>query len=300
MRLTQTGRRTPLVTTDGSRRQLGRGIAQAVDANRTEPAAQADRHAEPGHASDMYPEPTYETYRWGMSIDLSACTGCGACVTACSAENNVPVVGERAVAQGREAAWLRIERYFEEVGPAGQAAETPAAPEVRFAPMLCQHCGNAPCEPVCPVYATYHNPEGLNAQIYNRCVGTRYCANNCPYKVRRFNWNPADWPAPLHLQLNPDVTVREPGVMEKCSFCVQRIQEAKDRAKDAGRPVRDGEVTPACAQTCPAHAITFGNLKDPDSRVARAAHDVRGYRVFDTLNTKPAVTYLKKVRRGPV
>ena len=300
VRLTQTGRRVPLATTDGSRRQLGRGIAQAVDANRTEPAAQADGHAEPGHTSDMYPEPTYETYRWGMSIDLSACTGCGACVTACSAENNVPVVGERAVAQGREAAWLRIERYFEEVGPAGQSAEMPDAPEVRFAPMLCQHCGNAPCEPVCPVYATYHNPEGLNAQIYNRCVGTRYCANNCPYKVRRFNWNPADWPAPLHLQLNPDVTVREPGVMEKCSFCVQRIQEAKDRAKDAGRPVRDGEVTPACAQTCPAHAITFGNLKDPDSRVARAAHDVRGYRVFDTLNTKPAVIYLKKVRRGPV
>ena len=302
VRLTRTGRRVPLATTDGSRRQLGRGIAQAVDAHQAEPLVHAAGHAEPGHApaADMYPAPTYETYRWGMSIDLSACTGCGACVTACYAENNVPVVGERAVAQGREAAWLRIERYFEEADPVTRSATTSDTPEVRFAPMLCQHCGNAPCEPVCPVYATYHNPEGLNAQIYNRCVGTRYCANNCPYKVRRFNWSPADWPAPLHLQLNPDVTVREPGVMEKCSFCVQRIQEAKDHAMDAGRPVRDGEVTPACAQTCPARAITFGNLQDPDSRVARAARNARGYHVFDTLNTKPAVTYLKKVRRGPV
>ena len=288
VRLARTGKRAPLVTTDGSRQQLGRGIAQAVTAG---------QHDEPHHtehpARDMYPKVEYSEYRWGMSIDLSACTGCGACVTACYAENNIPVVGEDMVAQGREMSWLRIERYFEEP-PAGADA-----PEVRFAPMLCQHCGNAPCEPVCPVYATYHNPEGLNAQIYNRCVGTRYCANNCSYKVRRFNWGEADWPVPLNLQLNPDVTIREPGVMEKCTFCVQRIQEGKDRAKDEDRPVRDGEVTPACAQTCPTQALTFGNLQDPASRVSQHAHDPRGYKVFESLNTRPAITYLKKVRRKP-
>lgn len=287
VRLARTGKRAPLVTTDGSRQQLGRGIAQAVTAG---------QHDEPHHAEhpvrDMYPEVQYAEYRWGMSIDLSACIGCGACVTACYAENNIPVVGEDMVAQGREMSWLRIERYFEE------EQEGADAPEVRFAPMLCQHCGNAPCEPVCPVYATYHNPEGLNAQIYNRCVGTRYCANNCSYKVRRFNWSEADWPEPLNRQLNPDVTIREPGVMEKCTFCVQRIQEGKDRAKDEGRPVRDGEVTPACAQTCPTQALTFGNLQDPASRVSQQSHDPRGYKVFESLNTKPAITYLKKVRRN--
>ena len=288
VRIARTGRRAPLVTTDGSRQQLGRGIAQAVTAG---------QHDEQHHAEhpvrDMYPEVEYAEYRWGMSIDLSACIGCGACVTACYAENNIPVVGEDMVAQDREMSWLRIERYFE------QPQEGVDAPEVRFAPMLCQHCGNAPCEPVCPVYATYHNPEGLNAQIYNRCVGTRYCANNCSYKVRRFNWSEADWPAPLHLQLNPDVTIREPGVMEKCTFCVQRIQEGKDRAKDEDRPVRDGEVTPACAQTCPTRALTFGDLQDPDSRVSQQSHDPRGYKVFESLNTRPAITYLKKVRRSP-
>ena len=287
VRLARTGKRAPLVTTDGSRQQLGRGIAQAVTAG---------QHDEPHHAEhpvrDMYPEVQYAEYRWGMSIDLSACIGCGACVTACYAENNIPVVGEDMVAQGREMSWLRIERYFEE------EQEGADAPEVRFAPMLCQHCGNAPCEPVCPVYATYHNPEGLNAQIYNRCVGTRYCANNCSYKVRRFNWSEADWPEPLNRQLNPDVTIREPGVMEKCTFCVQRIQEGKDRAKDEDRPVRDGEVTPACAQTCPTQALTFGNLQDPASRVSQQSHDPRGYKVFESLNTKPAITYLKKVRRN--
>ena len=301
VRLARTGKRAPLVTTDGSRQQLGRGIAQAVTASAassfisTDARADNDAHHPADHAEhparDMYPEVEYAEYRWGMSIDLSACIGCGACVTACYAENNIPLVGEDMVAQGREMSWLRIERYFEE------SQDGADAPEVRFAPMLCQHCGNAPCEPVCPVYATYHNPEGLNAQIYNRCVGTRYCANNCSYKVRRFNWSEADWPEPLNLQLNPDVTIREPGVMEKCTFCVQRIQAGKDRAKDEDRPVRDGEVTPACAQTCPTQALTFGNLQDPASRVSQRSHDPRGYKVFESLNTKPAITYLKKVRR---
>jgi len=161
--------------------------------------------------------------------------------------------------------------------------------------MLCQQCDHAPCESVCPVYATYHNPEGLSAQVYNRCVGTRYCGNNCPYKVRRFNLLEYRLPAPLERQLNPDVTVRSKGVMEKCSFCVQRIQTAKDAAKDAGRALRDGEVVPACAQTCPTSAITFGDLKDPASRVSVASRDPRGYRVFESLNTRPAITYLKKV-----
>lgn len=292
------GRRQPLVTTAGSDTQLGRGIAQSVTA-----AALAEQSAAgpgtpsgEGHAHDMYPELEYEHYRWGMTVDLSACTGCGACVTACYAENNIPTVGKEAVAEGREMAWLRIERYFADSSPRHW---DPAAPPVSFTPMLCQQCGNAPCEPVCPVYATYHNPEGLNAQVYNRCVGTRYCSNNCPYKVRRFNWSPAEWPEPLHLQLNPDVTVREAGVMEKCTFCVQRIQAGKDRAKDENRLVRDGEITPACAQTCPTRAIHFGNLEDPRSAVSQHRQDPRAYTVLDHLNTKPAVTYLKRVvRRG--
>ena len=293
VQLTRTGKRAPLVTTDGSRQQLGRGIAQVTDEHTEHLESHTEKHSVEHPVYDMYPALKYDTYRWGMSIDLAACIGCGACVTACYAENNIPVVGKDAVAQGREMSWLRIERYFED--PSGEER----APETRFAPMLCQHCGNAPCEPVCPVYATYHNPEGLNAQIYNRCVGTRYCANNCPYKVRRFNWFEADWPRPLHLQLNPDVTVREPGVMEKCTFCVQRIQGGKDHAKDEDRLVRDGEITPACAQTCPTQAITFGNLKDPDSRVSQNSQGSRTYKVFEELNTKPAITYLKKVRRRP-
>ena len=179
--------------------------------------------------------------------------------------------------------------------------ETEAAPDgsarvdSRFLPMLCQHCDHAPCESVCPVYATYHSEEGLNAQIYNRCVGTRYCSNNCPYKVRRFNWWDPEFPEPMNLQLNPDVTVRSAGVMEKCTFCVQRIQEGKDRARDEDRPVRDGDVTPACAQTCPAQAIVFGDLNDPQSRVSQLSAADRGYHALGVLNTRPGVTYLKKV-----
>ena len=162
--------------------------------------------------------------------------------------------------------------------------------------MLCQQCHHAPCEPVCPVYATYHNPEGLNAQVYNRCVGVRYCSNNCPYKVRRFNWFQYDWPEPLNFQLNPDVSVRSKGIMEKCTFCVQRIREGKERAKSEGRKLRDGEIVPACAQTCPTEAIVFGDLKDPESRVSKLWRDSRGYRVLEHLNTQPGIMYLKKVK----
>ena len=197
------------------------------------------------------------------------------------------VLGADGMLRGRTMSWIRIERFVE---------EDDAGAGNRFLPMLCQHCDHAPCESVCPTYATYHTDEGLNAQIYNRCVGTRYCANNCPYKVRRFNWSQPEVAAPLDLQLNPDVTTRSMGVMEKCTFCVQRINEGQDRARDEQRPPRDGEITPACAQTCPAQAIVFGDLNDPGSRVSRAAADPRAYRVLETLNTRPAVTYLKQVR----
>jgi len=214
------------------------------------------------------------------------------------------VVGEELCGQGREMAWLRIENYFEhvieEAGHGGGHAgdDEGAASHVVHLPMMCQHCGNAPCEPVCPVYATYHNPEGLNVQVYNRCVGTRYCSNNCPYKARRFEWFEYDYPFPLNLQLNPDVTVREKGVMEKCTFCVQRIVAARSAAAHEGREVADGEVTSACAQTCPAEAIVFGNLRDPNSRVSRLARSGRSYHVLGELNTRPAIAYLKEVSRS--
>jgi molybdopterin-containing oxidoreductase family iron-sulfur binding subunit len=223
-----------------------------------------------------------------MAIDLQKCVGCGACVTACYAENNIAFVGKEMVAKRRDMAWIRIERYFEE-------ANNNAGFQTRFLPMLCQQCGNAPCEPVCPVYATYHNPEGLNAMVYNRCVGTRYCANNCTYKVRRFNFFTYKWPEPLNWQLNPDVTVRSKGVMEKCTFCVQRINHGKDLAKDEGRDVRDGDFKVACEQACPADAIVFGNLEDHESEASKLSHDDRGYKVLAEVNTLPAITYLKKV-----
>ena len=226
-------------------------------------------------------------YAWTMTIDLDRCTGCEACVTACKAENNLPIVGEKAFAQGREIQWMRVERYWE--------GDYPNA-KLSFIPMLCQHCEAAPCETVCPVTATYHNQDGLNAQIYNRCIGTRSCAVYCPYEVRYFNYNDHHWDPPLEQQLNPDVTVREKGVMEKCTFCIQRIRQAKDLAKDDGRRrVRDGEVQPACVQACPAEALVFGDRKDPASRVSASMNDPRAYRVLDELNTRPSVIYLKKV-----
>jgi molybdopterin-containing oxidoreductase family iron-sulfur binding subunit len=225
-------------------------------------------------------------YHWTMTIDLDRCTGCEACVTACQAENNLPIVGETEFAKGREIKWMRIERYWE-----GEYPEV----KLNFIPMLCQHCDSAPCETVCPVSATYHNQDGLNAQVYNRCIGTRACAVYCPYEVRYFNYYDHHWDAPLDQQLNPDVTVREKGVMEKCTFCIQRIRQAKDHAKDEDRRVRDGEVQPACVQTCPAEALVFGDRLDPDSMVSKTMHDPRAYRVLEELNTDSSVIYLKKV-----
>ena len=268
--------------------QADRGIAQAVSL-----AALTSGEVEPEpERVSLYPPHEHPDHRWGMAIDLDACNGCNACVAACYAENNLPVMGADQMGRGRTMAWLRIERFVEPPGPDAGGIDN------RFIPMLCQHCDHAPCETVCPTYATYHTDEGLNAQIYNRCVGTRYCANNCPYMARRFNWFGPEFDAPLHLQLNPDVTIRGAGVMEKCTFCVQRIREAQDQAKDDDRSVRDGDVTPACAQTCPAQAIVFGDLNDPSSRVSQRSDDARAYHVFGALNTRPAVTYLKKVTRA--
>jgi molybdopterin-containing oxidoreductase family iron-sulfur binding subunit len=228
-------------------------------------------------------------HKWGMAIDLDRCTGCQACVVACQAENNVPINEEVRFLEGRAKAWIRVERYWEGEFPNVKA---------RFMPVLCQHCGNAPCEPVCPVYATYHTSEGLNAQVYNRCIGTRYCANNCPYNVRFFNWWEPQWPEPLTSQLNPDVTVRSKGLIEKCTFCVQRINRAKREAKAAGRALADGELQPACAQTCPTDALIFGDWNDPDSRLNQLKRNPRGYRLLEQLGTEPAVLYLKKVDPG--
>ena len=222
--------------------------------------------------------------RWGMVIDTDRCTGCAACIVACHAENNIQTVGEEEAARGRAMHWIRVERYYE--------GEFPDI-KVRFQPVMCQQCGHAPCEPVCPVYATYHTPEGLNAMVYARCIGTRYCANNCPYTVRFFNWFSPEFPQPLDRQLNPDVSVRSAGIMEKCTFCVQRIHDAQDVAKDEGREVRDGEITTACAQSCAAKAIVFGDMDDPDSRVAQLAQQARGMHLLEELSTEPSVVYLR-------
>jgi Fe-S-cluster-containing dehydrogenase component len=227
-------------------------------------------------------------YKWGMVVDLDRCTGCGACVTACQAENNIKLNPEDHYLQQRATLWMRIERYWD--------TNTSGSPRAVYMPVLCQHCNNAPCEPVCPVYAPYHTAEGLNAQIYNRCIGTRLCANNCPYHIRFFNyWPPNVTGTTLENQLNPDVTVRSQGIMEKCTFCIQRINRTERAAMSQNRTVRDGEFAPACAQSCPADVLVFGNLKDPNSRVSRMVNDPRHFQLLEQLGTDPSVVYLKRI-----
>jgi molybdopterin-containing oxidoreductase family iron-sulfur binding subunit len=283
----KTGARRPMAILQATHDQDDRELVRHVDLATARKEALAGKKHEEKHLT-MYTEHEYKGYRWGMAVDVDACIGCQACVVACHAENNVPIVGKAEAAYGRQVSWLRIERWAE--GPADH-------PQNAFLPMFCQHCEVAPCEPVCPVFAAYHTEEGLNGQVYNRCVGTRYCGNNCPYHVRRFNWWNYEFPSPLEIQLNPDVTVRQLGIMEKCTMCIQRIVAGKDRAKDEKRPVRDGDILTACQQTCPANAITFGNLKDEGSGVSKLAHAARAYHVLDEIGTRPGVTYLKKVVR---
>jgi len=232
----------------------------------------------------------YEKYdhHWTMVVDIDRCNGCEACVAACYAENNLPVVGEKGCKDGRTFNWIRIERYIE--------GEYPNV-KMKFIPVMCQQCDRAPCEIGCPVYATYHNQDGLNVQVYNRYVGTFTCATYCPYDARRFNWYSYKWDKPLDEQLNPDVTVREMGVMEKCTFCIQRIRAAKDTAKDEKRKIRDGEIQPACVQSCPTGALSFGDLNDPKSVVSKLAKNKRGYTLLKELNTSPSVIYLKRVMK---
>ena len=319
--VTKTGDHRRLATVEGDAREQGQGIIEVLPLTKARelkrgahPFAEEEVPRYARKAVDAWTEAQHEKAslgnyagehpRWAMAIDLAKCTGCSACVTACYAENNLATVGEELVTRRRQMSWLRIERYYTRGG--GGGGDRPVGAVVT--PMLCQQCGNAPCEPVCPVYAAYHTPDGLNGQVYNRCVGTRYCANNCPYKVRYFNWyNYAEpggewesWPDPLNMLLNPDVTVREKGVMEKCTFCVQRIRGAQNRARLEDRNVQDGDITPACAQACPSEAIVFGDLHDKTSRVAALAQDPRGYHVLAGLNTQPAITYLAKVVHGAV
>ena len=286
--LARTGARRPLAVLQATFDQDHRELARHVDLKKARDEALKGK-TEAHETVSMYTGQNYPANRWGMAVDVDACVGCGACVVACIAENNVPVVGKAEAAYGRQVHWLRVERWLED----GQRAKSPNF----FLPMFCQHCEVAPCEPVCPVFAAYRTEEGLNGQVYNRCVGTRYCGNNCPYHVRRFNWYNYDFPTPLEVQLNPDVTVRQLGIMEKCTMCIQRIVAGKDRARDEKRPVRDGDIVTACQQTCPTRAITFGNLKDDGSAVTKASHAPRAYAVLDEIGTRPGVTYLKKVVR---
>ncbi len=284
-RITRTGEHYTLATTQSHSRMEGRDLLR--HASLAQFLSDPGRFREQPHAS-LYPDWAYNEYRWGMAIDLSACIGCNACTIACQAENNIPTVGKDQVLAGREMHWIRVDRYYE-----GE----PEAPRTLFMPVPCMHCETAPCEEVCPVGATVHDSEGLNLQVYNRCIGTRFCSNNCPYKVRRFNFlqfadNEAE---SLKAARNPEVTVRRRGVMEKCTYCVQRITRARIQTEEEGRRIRDGEVITACQAVCPTEAIVFGDLNDPKSRVNAVKGSALNYSLLGELNTRPRTTYLARL-----
>ncbi len=283
------GEEYPLAQTQGHHNMMGRDIAVETTAKLFKEHKDIGIHRH--KIFSVWSGHKYEGHKWGMGVDLNSCTGCSACMVACQSENNIPTVGKKYVLGGREMHWIRIDRYF--------SGDESKSVDAIFQPVMCQHCDNAPCETVCPVLATVHSDEGLNDMVYNRCVGTRYCSNNCPYKVRRFNWFYYDGhhrKEPLHMALNPEVTVRTRGVMEKCTFCVQRIKEGKNIAKDENRPLKDGDIKTACQSVCPTEAIVFGDLNDKNSQVSQWFESSRNYTLLEEFNAAPSVRYLAKIR----